>query len=541
MKSAYLYLLIVFMATRCAQITPLTGGKRDTTAPKVLNATPAFASLNFNSKEIVLQFDEYINLKDITNQFIITPQTKELPDIQAKGKIVKVTFNETLLPNTTYKLSFGNAIVDLHESNALPNFEYVFSTGSVIDSLKLSGSIVSATTKKPEKNILVGLYDSKSEDSVIYKQKPLYISRTNQNGEYKFTYLPQTPFKLVAIDDSNKNLMYDGSDEQIAFTSTSVTATDSTATNLLLFKEQPSKLFIKKTISAEYGKAIVIYNKACKDITTVTWSNMQGAYHINDLQDTVTIYYENAFDTLQTIIHRYTHNDTLTLKTPSKTDYEKLKKNNKLKYVLNTNLTSSFPYYDTPSIQLNLPYSLDNIQKDKISFFKFKDSLKAKQVFEILENEKRIHSYFIKTPIEKETSYQLIIDKGAFIDSAGRTNDSLNFKFKTTSPDDYAQLNLKLLFPHKENYIVLLLNDKDQIIEKRFVAFSLASTNEKTLSYINIAPGLYTIKVVEDANKNNTFDAGDFFKHSQPETIFINTTPIKLLAGWEIENEWIVK
>jgi uncharacterized protein (DUF2141 family) len=107
--------------------------------------------------------------------------------------------------------------------------------------------------------------------------------------------------------------------------------------------------------------------------------------------------------------------------------------------------------------------------------------------------------------------------------------------------DDYAQLKMKLLFPKKENYIVRLLNDKEQLINERVVEFALTSTSEKLIEYSNLIPGIYFIRVVEDANKNGLFDMGDYFLNKQPETIFINTAPIKLLAGWEIENEWIVK
>ena len=541
MKKATLYILLALSLSRCAQITPLTGGKKDATPPKVLSALPANASVNFNSKQIVIQFNEYIQLRDITNQFIITPQTKELPDIEAQGKILKINFTESLLPNTTYKLAFGNAIVDLHEGNAISNFEYVFSTGNIIDSLKLTGKIINATNKKVAANLLVGLYSSLANDSIVYKEKPLYITRTTTDGYYEFNYLPTNSFKLVAIDDANKNLMYDGSNEQIAFLNNPANPSDSAKQELLLFKETPSKQFIKKTTSNEYGKALIIYNKPCNDITTITWKKMEGVYHINDLQDSLTVYYKNAFDTLEVIVHRSTKSDTLTLKIPSLIEYEKLKKNNRLKYLINSNLASSFPYYETPSIQLNFPFNEEEIQKEKITCYKLIDSIKIKQPYEIIANEKQVNAFYIKTKLEKETLYQITISKGAFTDFTGKANDSLDVKFKTTTPDDYAQLNIKLLFPKKENYIVLLLNEKEQLVAKQFISFSLASTNEKILNFTNLLPGNYFVRVVEDVNKNNGFDTGNFLMKLQPEIIYINQLPIKLLAGWEIESEWNIK
>ena len=176
MKKIILYISIVLVLTQCAQITPLTGGKKDTTAPKAISYFPGNATTHFDKKYIEIIFDEFISLKNLSNEFIITPQTIENPEIQTNGKKLKITFNEQLLPNTTYKLAFGNSIVDIRESNPILNFEYVFSTGATIDSLKILGYVFSAETKKPQSNILVGLYSSNANDSIVYKQKPLYIT-----------------------------------------------------------------------------------------------------------------------------------------------------------------------------------------------------------------------------------------------------------------------------------------------------------------------------------------------------------------------------
>lgn len=537
----YIYILLVLIFARCAQITPLTGGKRDSSPPKVLQATPNNASVNFASRNISIEFDEYIGLRDMSNQFIITPKTQETPVIQTKGKTLKINFNENLLPNTTYKLSFGNAIVDLHENNSLANFEYVFSTGSSIDSLKVNGQVIDATTKKPVANALVGLYSAQANDSVVYKEKPLYQTRSNNDGSYNFSYLPNNIFKAVAISDGNKNGMYDGSDELIAFSDSLVKTSDSVKRELLLFKELPHKTFIKKTIAGEYGKVIIVYNKSVEDFKFVKSNDSLSTYYINSLKDTVIIYYQNVFDTLKTVINRQIKNDTLIINIPSKLEYEKLKKNNQLQYKITSNISSRQPYYLTPRVHLNFPFDFQKIKKEKLVVYKIKDSLKTALDFEIEESKNTHNAFKLNVKLENEANYIIMVNKGAIVDYNGRSNDSMSFKFTTTSPDDYAQLNLKLLFPKKENYIVLLLNDKEQIVDKQLVSFSLASTNEKNLKYEHVTPGNYFIRVVEDANKNNVFDTGSYFKHIQPEIIYINSAPIKLLAGWEIENEWIVK
>lgn len=541
MRKLLLYICIVLLCAQCAQVTPLTGGKKDDTPPKALSYKPENASLNFNTKVIEVQFNEYIVLKDVANQFIITPQTKEMPDIQASGKKLKIIFNEELLPNTTYKMAFGNSVTDLNEANVLQNFEYIFSTGPTIDSLKLSGQILNALDLKPATQILVGLYKADANDSIIYKDKPLYISKTDAAGNFSFNYLPDAQFKIVGIKDQNKNLLYDGSEEQLAFTKELISSKDAQPISLILFKEIPNKSFIKKSISPEYGKAHIIYNKSQTDIKVVKAKGLVN-YKLNSLKDTLTLYYNQKFDTLETYIsYESQKTDTLYIKLLSAAAVDKLNKNKSIKYELKSNISSVLAFHSTPAFELSFPINPKDINKDKIRFIEKTDTIFKNMPFNLSVRNQLTTSFAIEAELKPETNYTLTIDKGTFTSGSERSNDSITYKFKTTSIDDYAQLNMKLFFPKKENYIIQLLNEKEQLVNEKVVEFSLASTSEKLIAYKNLIPGNYFIKIVEDVNKNGLFDAGDYFLNKQPETIFINTTAIKLLAGWEIENEWIVK
>jgi hypothetical protein len=539
LQKLLLYICIVLCCVRCAQITPLTGGKKDDAAPKALAYKPDNASLNFTAKVIEVQFDEYIVLKDVSNQFIITPQTKEMPEIEASGKKLRITFKEALLPNTTYKLAFGNAITDLNESNTLQNFEYIFSTGATIDSLKLAGRIFTATDQKPASQVLVGLYKADAVDSIVYKEKPLYISKTDEAGKFSFSYLPDSKFKLIGIRDQNKNLLYDGSEEQIAFLNEPVSTNDSVSLSLLLFKEVPAKSFIKKSFQAEFGKAYVIFNKGQNDITGVRAKGMVD-YAQNKSGDTLTVFYADKFDTLLTFInHGVQRTDTVLIKLPSADSYKKRPPLNK--YIFQSNISSTLPFYALPTIDLNYPVEATSLYSDKMLLIEKVDTSTHQLPFTILKDTGMIASFQMKADFKPDADYTLTILKDALASKTQRTNDSTTYKFKTTSPEDYAQLNLKILLPAKENYIIQLLNDKEQVVNETVIELSLTSTSEKMLGYKNLNPGNYFVKVVEDANKNGLFDTGDYFLHKLPEAIFVNPSPIKLLAGWEIENEWIVK
>lgn len=544
MRKLLLYICLLLVCIRCAQITPLTGGKKDTEAPKLLKAVPANASLNVMPKTIELTFDEYITLKDVTNQFIITPQTKQMPEIEASGKKVKVKFNEALLPNTTYKLSFGNAIVDLRESNNLPNFEYVFSTGNVIDSLKLRGAIENATDKKAASQVLVGLYPEDAVDSIVYKEKPLYLIRTNEQGRFAFNYLPDKKFKIIGIKDQNKNLMYDGSEEQIAYSAQPATPGDTSDIRMRLFKEVPYKNFIRRSYSAEPGRANIAFNKPQSGVTVKADGLILTKW--NTGKDTVSLYYANRFDTLRTYVSYSTgKTDTLYIRIPAAnakvTEREGSRK--ATSYFIKSNLENgSVPYFTIPKIELNHPVYAKDVKKENIILTEKRDTSRAvSKPFTLIPDGEPALSFTLQTEFLPEAAYTLIFSGSTFTNEYKRLNDSTGYKFRTSVPDDYAGLSMKLMFPKKENYIVLLKNDKGQIVDQQIVELSLTSTAEKLMVYKNLLPGNYYIEVIEDTNKNGLFDTGNYFLRVQPEIIFINSAAIKLLAGWEIENEWLVQ
>jgi uncharacterized protein (DUF2141 family) len=532
-----IYLFLIVLCASCAQITPLTGGKKDTTPPKAVKYVPEKASVNVNPKTIEITFDEYIVLKDVSNQFIITPQMKEMPEIQASGKKLKISFSETLLPNTTYKLSFGNAIVDLHESNALPSFDYVFSTGNYIDSLKLRGNIEGCFDKKASSGFLVSLYDLNTNDSVIYKEKPLYISKTNSAGNFEFNYLPNKSFKMVAIQDKNKNLFYDGSEEEIAFIQNPVLSGDTSDVKLRSFKEIPNKSFIKKQVVSEPGKVIAIYNKAQENIKEVI-ANDLVSYSLNRGMDSLSIFHSSGSDSLMVqIIYNQAKTDTLlfNIKRSVKS------KEKPLKFNVACNCNGELAYFNNPILKFNYPVKEYDIDLKQMVLFELKDSVKTKKEFKLEAINKAFTNYKILTELKTDTKYELNVYKNAFKNSTGRTNDTTVFKYNTNSSKQYASLDLKIIVPKKDTYIIQLIDDKNFIVQEQTTSFSLASSAEKIIRFERLTAGNYTVRAVIDSNNNKKFDTGNYLLKQQPEEIFMSTSPIKILSGWEIEQEWLLK
>src|SRR5687768_6656308 len=176
--------IISFIGYSCANIIPPTGGPIDSLPPVLLNVTPKDSTTNFNSKRIVLTFDEYIDLKDVPNNLLLNPLFETPPVVEVKLREVTVRFQastDSLQPNTTYTFDFGNAITDVNENNPYKNYTYTFSTGSYIDSLRLSGRVLLAENGKIDSTLTIVLHTDMS-DSAVVKNRPRYAARVDSSG-----------------------------------------------------------------------------------------------------------------------------------------------------------------------------------------------------------------------------------------------------------------------------------------------------------------------------------------------------------------------
>lgn len=186
----------------CGQIGFPTGGPKDSIAPRLVNASPTLNSTQVTGNKITLTFDEYVELKDPQTNVLISPFPKKTPAVDFKLKTVTVKLKDSLLPNTTYSINFGNAIVDINEGNPYKNFTYVFTTGDFIDSFKLEGKVLLAETGKADSTILALLYRS-PDDSAIQKNKPDYVSKLSGDGSFTFKNLAAGNFKIYALKDGD--------------------------------------------------------------------------------------------------------------------------------------------------------------------------------------------------------------------------------------------------------------------------------------------------------------------------------------------------
>lgn len=208
--------IVSLLQMSCGQIGMPTGGPKDSLPPRLVKASPNLKMLNFNSKEIKLTFDEYVEVADIQKNVFISPLTKYNPQVSYSLHTVTIKLKDTLKPNTTYTINFGDAIKDINEGNIFKDFAYTFSTGNYIDSLSLEGRVVLAETGKADSTLLVLLYRN-ADDTAVVAKKPDYIAKVSGSGKFKFTNLPSDNFRVYALKDNDAGKTYNIKTEMFAF------------------------------------------------------------------------------------------------------------------------------------------------------------------------------------------------------------------------------------------------------------------------------------------------------------------------------------
>ena len=234
-SNRYLYLLpFALLCWNCAQQGSPTGGPRDETPPRVLESEPPNYSTRFEANKIQITFDEFIVLDNVNQELIVSPPMEEKPEVKLRKKTLVIQFEEELKENTTYTMNFGSAIKDLHEGNKLLNFEYVFSTGDVLDSLSVKGTLKYAEDLSvPEDPISIMLYEELG-DSVPLTRIPLYVGRSDDSGVFSVNNLRADTFKVFALKDGNNNLLFDLPSEEIAFLDSNLIVNAEFARQLLM-------------------------------------------------------------------------------------------------------------------------------------------------------------------------------------------------------------------------------------------------------------------------------------------------------------------
>ncbi len=539
------------------------GGPKDTNPPKPIQCIPANYTCNFKQNKIEIDFDEFLYLKDLNSQLIISPPLKELPEVKTRGKKLIIELKEKLKENTTYTLFFGDAITDLNEGNPLSSYEFVFSTGSIIDSLTITGKVIDAASQNPEKDVYVLLYD-KYDDSIPYKEKPYYVSKTKEDGSFRLNNLRDMPYKIFAIKELNNNLKFDDITEKIAFADSLVIPhikpiikpdtsfkdslkiskipkdsliSDSlnklsqaykllSVKDLRLFQEIDSTQKILKAEFKNNNTAVIEFRYPVKSLNyKMIYPKDSNQFKIdewNKNRDSLTFWLlKPDLDSIIISVQDINHGkDSIYI-------YKRKSINPLIKNNVKTNISAIHNYFEKIHIYTSLPV----LNTDSISLTLYTDK-DTNNIF-AFKSDSNSRKFSYKQALKSDQPYKLVLKQNTFKDISGNGNDSLVVNFKTNMAEDLGSFLLKTNNKDSINsFVIQLLNEKGEISAEKIL------NKNNTLIFNYLQPGNYQIKAIKDKNANSKWDTGNYLKNIQPEDVFFYPSKITIRANWDLEETW---
>ncbi|MDY7394140.1 Ig-like domain-containing protein [Aureibaculum sp. 2210JD6-5] len=522
------FLFLVLFLTDCAKRGRPTGGEKDEDAPLLEKSIPANYSTNFKGKEIKLIFDEYVKLKDLNSQLIVSPPLKNNPLITPIGtasKTITIKLLDTLKENTTYSFNFGQSVTDNNEGNIFNNFKFVFSTGPIIDSLKVSGTISDSFKKEADENVTVMLYEINDafNDSVIYKEKPYYVGNTLDSTIWEITNIKAGEYLLMALSDKSRNYTFNPKEDKIGFVKKHITVPSDTAYNIKLFKEI---LPFRLTRPSEIGKGHIQFGyEGVADSLKIEALNFgpdfKSVTNFEKEKDTLNYFYKgNSTDSIQFNVSNINYIDTVTVKLRTK----KIDSLN-LKSSPSNDVHFKKPYKivsNTPLVSIDT--TLINIINN--------DTIPVKHTVAISEDRSELILDFTK---EYDKKYAVQILPNAITNFFGHTNDSLKYSITTKKEIDYGKLFVTLQGVKNYPIIVQLLTDKEKIVEEIY------ATEPQKFDFINLLPGKYLLRIIYDENQNKKWDTGNFLLKKQPEKVLYFEFDNDVRANWDIDKTFILE
>lgn len=528
--------LLLTAVAGCAKQGYPSGGPKDETAPKAVAAKPANESRNFAWRQFSIAFDEYVTVKDADNNILISPPMRQKPEFTTKGKRLVVKINDTLQPNTTYLFQFKGAIVDFTEGNVLPSFEYVFSTGERMDTMMLAGRVLNARDGKPWKEpVTVMAYKVKGDepdgalDTVATANQPDFITRSDKDGVFAFHYVPAGNYRLVALEDKNRDLRL-GRGEAAAWEPTAVQAADSidSATVTLLRISAPDRR-VQRVAKAEFtakGRATIV---TVMPMQSPSLAGDSVVWRLNDRRDTMSVWFRNAAcDSARLVLSDTALQDTLKLRYRAPKMGRRRRgaaKQNQTEPMVKALCSGTSAFYDDLRLAFTVPVTAmaDGAQAEVM---RLKDSSVAQYALTLDSNGLGAR---IEATLRSGEEYSVRLREKLFTDIFGHGSDSLVFKL---TPQDYGTLVFHLVNRTGSPVVLDVLDDKDTVVASR----SVTASAEVRIPHLKA--GTYRVRAVLDTDGNGAWSPGDYWTGSQPEYVIYYSKSLQVREKWEMEERW---
>ncbi|MBK7476768.1 MAG: Ig-like domain-containing protein [Haliscomenobacter sp.] len=515
----------------CATITPPEGGPKDTVPPLIDTArTTPSGQVNFAKQPIEIAFQEWIVLEDAANQVLVSPPLEFRPTTRLKRRTVIFEFQEKeqLRPNVTYTINFGTAVKDLTEKNPADNLRFVFATGPQLDSLTFQGVVKDALTGEPVEKALFMLYENPA-DSVVRKQRPLYFAKTDKEGRFQIKNIREGVFKGFALADVNSNYRFDLPNEKIGFPDSLIAIGPgaTTTAQIRLFQETPT-LRVQSTDTSAAGLIKIAFNQPPVFVRAVPDDTSQVVVRAV-AKDTLLIW--TPVGKPGTLILRQ---DTLSLDTIAWAGWLSGKAQLAAGGVVSPK-PGPDPVRQHPEEDFLIRFRAPANRIDTAMARLFRDSLPDPATPNLYIDSTDARIVRLRQGWQEDAIYRLELQPGAIQDLFGRNLDSaLVFLIKVDPRKSYGNIRLKLsgldtIYPY---LLELLLADGSIYLQQRLEA----GGETRELEFRLLPPQAFTLRVVEDRNRNGVWDSGRYESKVQPERVTLYKLEA-LRANWDLEAE----
>lgn len=586
-KSLYYIFIIIAAAVMysCANIGNPSGGPIDKTPPIFMRSNPTPNAVNVKDRKIEIFFDEIVTLKDPSTKIIVSPAQTEMPRMSALGRKVTVELVDSLLPSTTYTIDFSNSIQDNNEGNAIDNFAFAFSTGSVIDSMRVSGYVLDSRTLEPMQSVVVGL-QSNLADSAFHKEKLQRVALTNDRGQFTIRNVSPGSYHIFALKDLDRDYKFGNPTEDIAFLDSIIVpsigsreAADTVYNDLneidtimratrpayfpndillSMFNEDRKSQYLANNLRVDSTRISLTFAAASDTLPSLSivgrndvpdqWYTLERS----QTNDTLTYWIRPphlvSADTLM-VATTYLRTDTAsnlswgtdTLKFTFQRQKAKKKKKNEetdsleqIRFMeLHPLANGTQEVYAPLLLQTGTP-----IERYSREAFHLQRKLQNDTIFypaeiksiALRDSTLSRRDLMLKVDWEPGAAYTLAVDSLAMTDIYGLQTKPLKVDFNVRKMEEYG--NIVFNIPAvRDSAIVELLDGTEKIVLR-------APVKSHRAELLNLLPGKYYARLFIDRNGNGKYDTGNYDMHLQPEETVYYPGAINLKKNWDVEQTW---
>ena len=569
----------------CANIGNPSGGPIDKTPPIFMRSNPTPNAVNVKDRKIEIFFDEIVSLKDPSTKIIVSPAQTEMPRMSALGRKVTVELVDSLLPNTTYTIDFSNSIQDNNEGNAIDNFAFAFSTGSVIDSMRVSGYVLDSRTLEPMQSVVVGL-QSNLADSAFHKEKLQRVALTNDRGQFTIRNVSPGSYHIFALKDLDRDYKFGNPTEDIAFLDSIIVpsigsreAADTVYNDLneidtimratrpayfpndillSMFNEDRKSQYLANNLRVDSTRISLTFAAASDTLPSLSivgrndvpdqWYTLERS----QTNDTLTYWIRPphlvSADTLM-VATTYLRTDTAsnlswgtdTLKFTFQRQKAKKKKKNEetdsleqIRFMeLHPLANGTQEVYAPLLLQTGTP-----IERYSREAFHLQRKLQNDTTFypaeiksiALRDSTLSRRDLMLKVDWEPGAAYTLAVDSLAMTDIYGLQTKPLKVDFNVRKMEEYGNIVFNITAV-RDSAIVELLDGTEKIVLR-------APVKSHRAELLNLLPGKYYARLFIDRNGNGKYDTGNYDMHLQPEETVYYPGAINLKKNWDVEQTW---